>query len=111
MTSACLLLYVMNPNFLLKDEVLYELGIRGITSDADVHTLRKLFPSVAAEDLPVDSNKVSSLGTEELYTIIVSKIFELQDQVTKPKLSLSLSTSRFKTRIAHLKGRLLHLTN
>jgi len=48
----------MNPNFLLKDEVLYELGIRGITSDADVHTLRKLFQSVAAEDLPVDSKKL-----------------------------------------------------
>ena len=59
----------------------------------------------------MDSNKVSSLGIQEFYTIIVSKILELQDQVTQPKSSLSLSTSRLKTQIAYLRGRLLHLNN
>jgi hypothetical protein len=48
----------MNPNFMLKDELLYELGIRGISSDADVQTLRKLFRSVVSEDLTVDLSKV-----------------------------------------------------
>jgi hypothetical protein len=51
------------------------------------------------------------VGVEELYKSIVSKIVELQDQVTQPKSGLSLSTPRFRTRIAHLRGRLLHLTN
>jgi hypothetical protein len=46
LTSVCLFLYIMNPNFLPKDEQLYELGIRGISTDADVLTLRKLFRSV-----------------------------------------------------------------
>jgi len=52
----------MNPNFLLKDELLYELCSRGISSEADVQTLRRLFRSVVSEDLPVDLSKVSSLG-------------------------------------------------
>jgi hypothetical protein len=56
----------MNPNFLLKDELLYELGIRGIGSDADVQTLRRLFRSVVSEELPVDLSKVGSLGVEKL---------------------------------------------
>ena len=55
-------LFSMNPNFLLKDELLYELCSRGISSEADVQTLRRLFRSVVSEDLPVDLSKVSSLG-------------------------------------------------
>ena len=106
LTSVCLLLYIMNHNFLLKDELLYELGIRGISSDAEVQPLHKLFQSVVLEDLLLDSSKVSSLGIEELYTSIVSKILELQDQVTQPKSGPSLSTPRFRTRIAHLRGSL-----
>jgi hypothetical protein len=72
----------MNPNFLLKDELLCELGIRGISSDADVQTLRRLFRSVVSEELAVDVSKVGSLGVEELYASTVSKIVELQNQLT-----------------------------
>jgi hypothetical protein len=64
-----------------------------------------------SNDLPVYLSKVSSLGIEELYTSVVRKIVELQDQVTQPKSGPSLLTPRFRTRIAHLRGRLLHLTN
>ena len=100
----------MNPNFLLKDEILYELGIRGISSDADVQTLRRLFRSAVAEGLPVDLSKVSSLSIEDLYASTVSKIVELQNQVIQSKASL-FPTSRFRTRISHLRGRLVHLTS
>jgi len=44
----------MNPNFLLKDELQYELKNCGNSSDADVQTLHKLFRSVVAEGLPID---------------------------------------------------------
>jgi len=104
-------LFSMNPNFLLKDELLYELCICGISSDADVQTLHKLFRSVVSEDLLVNLSKVSSLGVEELYASVVSKIVELQNQVTQPKLGLSLLTPGFRTRISHLRGRLVHLMN
>jgi hypothetical protein len=63
------------------------------------------------EDLPVDLSKVSSVAVEELYTNIASKIVELQDQVSQRKSGSSLSTPRCRIRIAHLRGRLLHLTN
>jgi hypothetical protein len=101
----------MNPNFLLKDELLYELGILGISSDVDVQTLRKLFRSIVLEDFTADLSEVSSVGVDELYKSIVSKIVELQGHVTQPQSGLSLSTPRFRTRIAHLRGHLLHLTN
>ena len=100
----------MNPNFLLKDELLYELGIRGISSNADVQTLRRLFRSGVSEGLPVDLSKVSSLSIEELYASTVSKIVELQNQVTQSKSAL-FHTPRFRTRISHLRGRLVHLLN
>jgi hypothetical protein len=46
--------HVMNPSYLQKDRLLYELGLRGITSVADIQTPRKLFRSVALRDLPVE---------------------------------------------------------
>jgi hypothetical protein len=64
LTSVCFLLYIMNSNFLLKDELLYEIGIRAIISYEDVQTLRKLLRSVVPEDLPVNLNKVSSVGVK-----------------------------------------------
>ena len=58
----------------------------------------------------MDLSKVSFMGVEELYASTVSKIVELQNQVTQPKSGL-FPTQRFHTRISHLKGRLVHLTN
>jgi hypothetical protein len=46
----------MNPNYLFKDELNYELGVRGITSNADTQELRKLFRSLVGEDLVVESS-------------------------------------------------------
>ena len=99
----------MNPNFLLKDELQYELKIRGINSEADVQTLRKLFRSVVAEGLPSDLCNLYSLSVEELFGSVASKIVELQGLVTQQKSDSSSLTSRFSTKIAHLRGRLIHL--
>jgi hypothetical protein len=87
------------------------LYIRGIISDADVQTLRRVFRSVVSEELPVDLSKVSSFGVEELYMCVVSKTVELQNLVTQKKSSASLLVPRFRTRLYQLRGRLLHLTN
>jgi len=103
-------LFGMNPNFLLKDKLLYELCIRGISSDADVQTLHRLFRSVMLEGLSVDLTKVSSLGVE-MYARDASNITELQNQVTQPKAGLSSLIPHFRTQISHLKGCLIHLTN
>jgi hypothetical protein len=40
----------MNPNYLFKDELVYELGVRGIVSDAYTQHLRSLFRIVVRED-------------------------------------------------------------
>jgi hypothetical protein len=100
----------MNSNFLLKDELPYELGICRISSDADVQTLRKLFISVMSRDLPAGLSNLRSLSVEGLYRSVVSKIVELQSLMTQPRSSLSLFIPRLRTRISHQRGRLTHLT-
>ena len=96
--------------YLLKDELQYELFVRGINSDSDVQTLRKLFRSVVAESLPVDLRNLSTQCVEELYECVVNKTLELQALITQQKSDLTLLTPRFRTRLSHLRGRLLHLT-
>ena len=99
----------MNPNFLLIDELQYELKIRGINSEADVQILRKLFRSLVAKGFPIDLCNLYSLSVEELFGCVASKIVELLDLVTQQNLYLSSLTQRFSTNITHLRGRLIHL--
>jgi hypothetical protein len=84
----------MNRNFSRKDELRYEICIRGINSDVDVQTLRRLFRSVVAEGLPVDLGKISPLGIEELYTSVASKVVELQTLVVQLESGSSLWSPR-----------------
>jgi hypothetical protein len=46
--------FVYHESCLLKDELKYELFIRGISSEVEVQTLPKLFLSVMSEGVPVD---------------------------------------------------------
>ena len=46
---------------------------------------------------------------EELYASVENKIGELQSLMTQTKSGLLL-TPRFRSRVSHLKGRLIHLT-
>lgn len=63
----------MNPNYLFKDELQYEICIREINSEPDVQTLRKMFRSVVSEGAPVYLINLSSLGVEDLYGRVGSK--------------------------------------
>ena len=100
----------MNPNYLLKDELQYELFVLGPNSDSDFQTLRKLFRSVVAEKVPVDLYNLNTESVEELYECVVNKTLELQALITQQKSELALLTPRFRTRLSHLRGRLLQLT-
>jgi hypothetical protein len=99
----------MNTNYLLKDELLYELGIRGIVSEADVPALRKLFRTVIAEGVLVQISKLHATNVNELYAQIISKTNELQSLVALASSEPSCVTQRILTRLRHLRGRLQHL--
>jgi hypothetical protein len=73
----------MNPNYLLKDELQDELSARGISSDSDVQTFRKLFRSIVAERVSVDLRNLSTQSMEELYECVVNKTLELQSLITQ----------------------------
>jgi len=100
----------MNPNYLTKDELLYELGIRGIDSGADTHSLRKLFRSIANRDLPLNVSYLTSASIEALYLCVFNKVSELQDLVVRSGTNWSLVAPRVSTKLRHLRGRLRHLT-
>jgi hypothetical protein len=98
----------MNPNYLLKDKLLYKLGLRVITSEVEIQPLRKLFRSVVGKDIPVDVRYLNSVSEEELYEHLLSKILELQDFINKPETVLSDSASRIHTKLLHLRERVSH---
>jgi hypothetical protein len=99
----------MNSNYLLRDELLYELGIRGITSEVEIHSLRKLFRSVVARDIPVEVSYLKGAKEEELYERLLSKTLELQGFINKLETVLADSASRIQTKLLHLRGRVSHL--
>jgi hypothetical protein len=99
----------MNPNYLLKDELVYELAVRGIASEVDVSTLRKLFRMVVAEGIAVQINNLRTANVDELYSPIVSKINVLQSLVPLPELEPACVTQRLLTSLHHLQGRIQHI--
>jgi len=90
----------MNPNYLLKDELQYELSARGFSSDSGFQTLRKLFRSVVAGKKTVDLRNLSTHNVEELYECVVNKTLELQALITPQKSELALLTPRFRTQLS-----------
>jgi pullulanase/glycogen debranching enzyme len=68
----------MNPNYLFKDELLYELAIRGFTIEGDVPTLRKVFRYVVSVEQPRDLSYLKAVGVNDLYATTASKVAELQ---------------------------------
>ena len=100
----------MNPNYLTKEELLYELGIRGIKDDSDTQYLRKLFRRIICRNLPLQWDFLASFRTEELYSCVSTKIYELQEWLTREGLSRNEISLRAGTRVQLLRGRLRHLT-
>lgn len=99
----------MNPNHLSRDELLYELRLRGVNSEGDVASLRKLFRSVVTRGLPVDSCLLKEVDVEELYAVASGKILELQELVKRPEITLPSVIPRARTKLVHLQGRVEHL--
>ena len=89
----------MNPNFFFKDELLYELGIRGIHSDAHTLGLRKLLRTIASRELPLQFDYLNSRCVEERYSIVTIKISELQSFVTQTVRTLALAIPRVRTKL------------
>src|SRR5215510_13879024 len=100
----------MNSNYLHKDELLYELGIRGIASEGDTQLLRRVFRSVATQDVNVQGDYLSSIPVDKWISEVNTKICELQNIVSHGRSLSSFLEPRVRTRLLQLRGRLRHLT-
>ena len=98
----------MNPKYLSKEELIYELSLRGINTDEEVQWLRKLFRTVVGRDVVPEARRLRGWDINELYSYAERKIHELQEAVSKPETPRSVSLSRVCTRLLHLRGR-VHL--
>jgi transposase InsO family protein len=97
----------MNPNYLFKDELGYELSVRGIRTEADTQVLRKVFRSCWTEEFVVDSSYLCERGFQDLYSEALKKISELQESVEQQQRNVS----RWQTQVQHLRAHLTHLTS
>jgi hypothetical protein len=61
-------------------------------------------------ELQVDRSYLKAVGVNDLYATIVSKVAKLQVLANHADTDSSIVIPRFRTRFAHLNGRLLHLT-
>jgi hypothetical protein len=69
----------MDPSYLSKDELSYALGIRGILEDTDMQNLRTLFRRALNRELPFQWDYLTWYRTEELYSTVSTKVYELQE--------------------------------
>jgi hypothetical protein len=60
-------------------------------------------------ELPLDLDFLKDSGVDDLYACIVSKIHELQDIVKRAGTLLPGLVSRVRTKVLHLRGRLVQL--
>jgi hypothetical protein len=100
---------IKNPNFLSKEELLYELRARGISSLAGVQELRKLFRSLCFRDLPLCLDFLQTARVEELNPLFESYLSELQTLVNQPQSTILSVEPRFCWRLEHFRNRLRHL--
>jgi hypothetical protein len=99
----------MNPNYLLKEELEYELRIRGFYSQGDVQLLRKIFRSVMSEDDPIKLENLGEINPLEQWECICFKVAELERLVDNPSSNYAQLSARVKTRVKHLTDRLSHV--
>jgi len=65
--ATCFYWVGMNPKHLTKDELFYELCIRGIDTVADTLKLRKLFRKFVTRDLPLQFSYLTSGPNEWVF--------------------------------------------
>jgi hypothetical protein len=69
----------MNPNYLLREEIEYELCVRGLNVMGDINLLRQVFRSVVTETVAVNlENLGGEFDPQEHIEYISSKIQELE---------------------------------
>jgi hypothetical protein len=96
----------MNPNYLLRDELLYELAIRGINVEGDVHLLRKLMRSVWSEEVHIVPEMVAGLDVSEQLDLIGPKFAELEGLLRNTGPGQGSIAARLRTRGLHLENSL-----
>jgi hypothetical protein len=99
----------MNPNYIFKDGLQYKIFIRGIRSDVEVQTLRKLLRSAVTENVAVKLSALSRKDISELFQIVLYKVAELRTIVGSEQSDKASLVTRVRTRISHVKDRLRHL--
>lgn len=100
----------MNPNFLHKDELAYELEVRGISSKGDTALLRKLFRALDKTEVEIQQEYLKSVELADWFSVIESKVCELYRLVVQGISTPAIVEPRVRTRLLHLQGRLAHLT-
>jgi DNA-directed RNA polymerase subunit N (RpoN/RPB10) len=100
----------MNPNYLTKEEIVYELTLRGIKCEASAHELRKILRTNISRNLTWQFEGLFTEPICEILDVVSAKLIELQEEVEQAKTSGVGVTARSQTRILHLRGRLLHIT-
>jgi hypothetical protein len=90
----------MNPNYLLKQEIDYELRVRGINITGGVEFLQKLFRLVMTETVAIRLQNLGDFDPQEHLQYITSKTQELEVSPIGPRL---------RTRVRHFSGRLTQL--
>jgi hypothetical protein len=68
----------MNPNYLPRKEIGYELRVRGINITGDVDFLRKLFRLVTTEAVAISGHNLGDFDPQEHLEYITRKTLELE---------------------------------
>ena len=80
----------------IQRRVKHKPSVRGIGSDSDVKTLRKLFPVM--EELHIHKRNLNNV--KKLHECVVNKTLEMQSIIMQQKSKLILLTQRFRIRLS-----------
>ena len=107
--SSCVSVVKMNPNYLLRDELQYELASRGLNSSGDVQFLRKIFRVVQTDGVPNLASYLAQGSFEDMYRCACSKLGELEALHNQLEKGSVPPVPRMRTRITHIWNRIRHL--
>jgi hypothetical protein len=80
-TGSCVSVVKINPNYLLRNELQYELASRGLNSSGDVQFLRKIFRVVQADGVPSLAIYLAQGSFEDMYRCAYSKLGGIRSMV------------------------------
>jgi hypothetical protein len=92
----------MDPNHLLKDELEYELRVRGIAWAGDANLLRKQLRQAISSGYPALPENFLTGDVQEDLGVCVQKLRDLEQYCNDADLSSSLVAARIKSSCLHL---------